>query len=419
MAQGSDVVLQSNTFTVPPRCASCGSPQQTTRTTKLVKKQGNWTTTRSFQIPYCTPCADRAKGTRAKGVMFAVATLGIVFVLSSLNLVAPGLPAVVLIGLPLVLSIGFAIAAMTALAPKAPAPPAMATGDAVRLVKFSGSQSTLHCVHPQWADEFARANGTQPIPKSRMHVFGSGSLWMAILAGPLAAGGLWFLGHPQVHIDNAGAEAVQVWLDGKQSLVVQPNSNGSDVPAIYVGRGKHTYGRSKVGASAPEATVDADTTMMDAHLYNPSKTACYWLVADSYGESSVKGMQRGPQPIQEFYTFDKVDTWFGDNPQSIEVDNNASGGTRVALQRAKMCMELAQHGCTDAEREHFVDCERAAKGEEALDQCAKAVTCGDAKPSVSQSKGTTPASHSSAHTTPPHTPPHPAPAPTHSGAKTK
>jgi len=26
MAQGSDVVLQSNTFTLPQRCASCGMP---------------------------------------------------------------------------------------------------------------------------------------------------------------------------------------------------------------------------------------------------------------------------------------------------------------------------------------------------------------------------------------------------------
>jgi len=412
MAQGSDVVLQSNTFTVPPRCASCGMPQQTTRTTKLSKKQGRTTTTRSFQIPYCNPCADRAKGTQAKGALFALATLGIVLVFSALNLVAPGIPAALLIGLPIVLSLGFAIAAMTALAPKVPPLPAMATGDAVRLVKFNGSQSTLHCVHPQWAEELARANGTQPIPNSRMHVFGSASLWTAILTGPLAACCLWFVAHPEVHVDNAGAEAVQVWLDGKPSIVVQPNPNGVDPPAIRVGRGKHTYGRSKLGASAPEATVDADTTMNDAHLYNPSKTACYWLVADSYGNASVMGMQRGPQPIQEFYTFDKVDTWFGDNPQSIEVDSHSSGGTRVALQRAKMCMELAEHGCSDTDRDAFVSCERAARDEDGLDKCAKAVTCGNAKPSVAQSKGTTPASHSSAHTTPaPHPAPHSPPAP--------
>jgi hypothetical protein len=411
MGQGSDVVLQSNTFTVPPRCASCGMPQQTTRTTKLSKKQGRTTTTRSFQIPYCNPCADRAKGTQVKGALFAVATLGIVLAFSAFELLVPGLPAALLVGLPIVLSLGFAIAAMTTLAPKPPPLPAVATGDAVRLVKFNGNQSWLHCAHPQWADEFARANGTQPIQKSRTHVFGSGSLWMAILTGPIAAIGLWFLGHPEVRVDNAGAEAVQVWVDGKPGIVAEPNPTGSNPPSFYIGRGKHTYGRSKVGASAPEATVDADTTMMDAHLYNPSKTACYWLVADSYGNASVMGMQRGPQPIQEFYTFDKVDTWFGDNPQSIEVDSHASGGTRVALQRAKMCMELAEHGCSDADRETFVSCERAAKDETGLDACAKAVTCGNAKPSVAQSKGTTPASHSSAHTTPaprpvgPHIPP--------------
>ena len=415
MAQGSDVVLQSNTVTMPQRCASCGVPPQTTRTTRLQKKQGSWTTTRSFQIPYCNPCADRAKATATKGVLFGLSALGIVVLLSALSFVAPGLPAAVLIGLPLVAALGFAIAAMTALAPKSPPLPAVATGDAVRLVKFSGAQLTLHCAHPQWADELARANGSQPIPKTRSSKFGSGALWTSLLVGPFAAGGAWFLSHPQVHVDNAGSDTVQVWLDGKPSLVVPPNANGAEPPAIWVGHGKHTYGRSKVGASAPEATIDADTTMMDAHLYNPSKTACYWLVADSYGGASVMGMQRGPQPLQEFYTFDKVDTWFGDNPQSIEVQQGESGGTRVALQRAKMCMELAEHGCTDADRERFVDCERAAKDEDGLDKCAKEVSCGSAKPSVAQSKGTS-AAHPGTHAAPSS---HPAPHATTAPAKTK
>ena len=425
MAQGCDVVLQSSSFTTPPRCASCGMPQQTTRITKLSQRRGNWTSTRSFQIPYCNPCADRAKTTKTKGVLFAFIAFGLVAVFSLLGLVAPGIPGVILVALPIVLGLGFAITAMTALAPKAPPLPALATGEAVRLVKFNNNQSTLHCVHPQFAEELARANGTQPIPKSRSAWFGSGALWIALLLGPVMAGTMWFLGHPEVHVDNAGSEPLQVWVDGKPKLVVETNVSGGVPPSFSIGHGKHTYGYSAVGASAPEKTIDADTTMMDGHLYNPGKTGCYWLVADSYGSASVMGMRDGPQPIQEFYTFDKVDTWFGDNPQSIQVSSGESGGTRVALQRAKMCMELAEHGCTEAEREEFVACERAAKDEDGLDKCAQAVTCGEAKPTLSASKATSPAAHAGGHPASPHAGPRPSATPhpaagTHpSGAATK
>ena len=132
--QGFDVVLMSSSFAHPPRCSSCGGPQETTLDAKKMQQQGNWRTTRTFQIPYCNACASRAKSTRMKGWLFGGATLGIALVFSLLSLVAPGLPFPVLIGLPVILSLGFAIVAMTALAPKVPAAPATAKGDAVRLI---------------------------------------------------------------------------------------------------------------------------------------------------------------------------------------------------------------------------------------------------------------------------------------------
>ena len=401
--QGCDVVLQSNSFHIPLKCASCGGPQQTTRTAKKTVKQGNWTTTRSFQIPYCGPCAQRAQATWMKGLIFAVATVGIAAVFSAIGFLAPGLPAPLLIGLPIVLSLGFAITAMTALAPKAPPAPATAKGDAVKLVKFSGSMSTLYCVNPAWGAEFAQMNGIQPLPKSRSMFFGAGTLTFALIAAPLFAGGVWFVAHPQVHIDNAGADTLQIWMDGKKSIVVPSNVNGAVPPSIYVPKGKHVFGWSKEGAEAPTATVDANVTMNDAHVYNPEETACYWLVADSYGASSVMGVQKGPQPVQEFYSFDKVDTWFGDNPQSISVESGQSGGTRVALQRAKACMYLASHGCDAEARDKFIDCEKAATDDASFKKCEDAVSCGTVNTkSEPTAKGTpAPAAHGG-HPAPPH-----------------
>jgi hypothetical protein len=319
--QGRDVVLQSLSFTTPQRCASCGMPPQTSRTAKAQKVVGRTRYTRSFQIPYCAPCASRAGATKMKGMLFAGIAGAIALVLSGLGFLIPGMPAVVAIALPVVFASAFAIVAMTVLKPKPPALPAMGIGDAVKLVSFSGNMSTLHCVNPHFGDEFAQANGVQAMPKSRHHGFGMGALLCGAVFAPIAAGGIWFVGHPQVHIDNTGTEALQIWLDGKPLTVVQANTSGASPPSVFVGHGKHTYGYSKVGASAPEGTTDGDTTVNDAHLYNPQATGCYWLTADAYGAASVMGVQKGPQPVKEFYSFDQVNTWFGQNPDEIEVSN--------------------------------------------------------------------------------------------------
>jgi hypothetical protein len=404
--QGCDVVLQSSSFRIPLKCASCGGAQQTTRTAKKTVKQGNWTTTRSFQIPYCGPCAARAQTTWMKGLLFAGITIGLAALLSGLGLVAPGLPAALLIGLPIGLSLCFAVVAMTALAPKAPPLPATAKGDAVKLVKFSGSTSTLYCSNAQWGTEFAQMNGVQPLPRSRSMFFGAGTLTFALVAAPLFAAGTWYVAHPQVHVDNAGNEALQIWLDGKKSVVVPVNTNGVSPPSIFVPKGKHTFGWSKEGATAPQATVDANVTMNDAHLYNPEETGCYWLVADSYGAASVMGVEKGPQPVREFYSFDKVDTWFGENPQSISVQSGQGGGTRVALQRAKACMYLAEHGCDAEARDKFIACQKAANDEAAFNRCEDAVACG----TVGKSERGEPTATKGA-ATPAHAAGHPAPHP--------
>ena len=136
--QGRDVVLQSQSFNTPQRCAACGAPPQTTRKASASKRVGRTTYTRSFQIPYCAPCASRASSTKTKGILFGLAALGIALVFSSLAFLAPGIPAVVTIALPVILATAFGVVAMTVLKPKEPAAP----GDGHRRRGEAASRST-------------------------------------------------------------------------------------------------------------------------------------------------------------------------------------------------------------------------------------------------------------------------------------
>jgi hypothetical protein len=274
------------------------------------------------------------------------------------------------------LALGAALVVSIALAPPPAPPPAVGIADAARLVSFKGTRSVLHCLHAEWAADFARANGTVATPKVRPWRFKTAALVLSGILTPLAAVGVWVNANPSVYIDNAGSEPLAIWIDGEKVTTAQPTRREAKPSYISVPHGQHRFGYSPVGASAPQATVDARVTMFDAHLYNPGKTACYWLVANTYGSASAAGLSRGPQLIREFYTFNKVDTWFGENPQSIQVSNGQSGGTRIALQRASACMALAARGCDSDARTKFIECERAATSDAAMDACDEQVTCG-------------------------------------------
>ena len=403
--QGRDVTLQSSDFHLPSRCASCGAPPQTSLYAK--KKKGLWgggSVTRSFQIPYCQPCADRARGAHTKSVAFTVVTLVLGVALAALTFAMPTLHVAILIGVPTLAALAFSLLAITALKPRAPALPAMAAGDAVKLVSFDGERSTLHCQNPHWAEELAQSNGVQAVPASRGAGFALGSLVAALIGAPVVAALAWGVSHPQVYVDDAGPEPLQIWIDGKPASIVSSNVAGAPPPFVFTPFGKRTLGWSKVGAAQPEGTALANVSMMDAHLYNPSRTACYWLIASSYGTASVAGIAQGPQSIQEFYSFDKISTWFGDNPQSVEVQDGQTGDTRVAIQRSKVCMELAAKGCDVAAREGYVKCQQASKTKVEFEKCDDSLACAGAaptSPAVAAAAGHAPTAHPTAAT---HTP---------------
>jgi hypothetical protein len=334
-----------------------------------------------MEFPYCTPCSERASSFKTKQILTVVVAVVASLVVGGLVLAIAALPLVVALLLALVLGIGATIGAVFGMKPPQPAAPATARGEGVRIVNFKGiERTTLYCTNPQWGEEFARANNVQAQTKSKGDNFGLAAIIAAVILAPGAGFGAWFLAHPSVYVDNPSNDALNVYVDGKKVMTVAANQHDS----ISVGRGKHTFGWSKADATAPTATTDGEVKMADAHLYNPNKTGCYWLKAKAYGDATVAGIQRGPQPVQEFYRFDKVDNWFAENPQSITVQEDETGGTQVALQRASICMDLARKGCSADVRQQLVVCQKAAgTSDDAFNTCTKtaAASCGGAAPS--------------------------------------
>lgn len=72
-----------------------------------------------------------------------------------------------------------------------------------------------------------------------------------------------------------------------------------------------------------------------------------------------------------------------------------TGDTRVAIQRAKVCMELASKGCDLATREGYIACQRAAKTNADFDKCDDNLSCGApaTSPSVAAGAGHAPTAH--------------------------
>jgi hypothetical protein len=372
--EGRVVTLNASSYSTPPYCCSCGAPKQTEIETSRSQKRGNVTTTLRMNFPYCGPCAERVKAYKAKlAAAYGVAVL-LGLLIAGIVIAIPALPTAAGVIIGLVVGVGGSVGAAIGLRPPMPAAPATARGEAARIVSFNGIEQTkIFVSHAYWGDEFARANNAIAKAESKGDGFLIGPIVVGAILAPIAAIGGSIAAHPTVYVDNATAQAIDVYLDGKKAMSLGPNSHKS----MDVGYGKHSFGYAPSGAAAAANTVDGEVKMGDAHLYNPAKSACYWLVADSYGSASVAGISQGPQPIQDFYRFDKVDNWFASNPQSIST--KSSGETRVALQRSKSCMQFVEHGCSLEARSALVTCQRGAKSDADFDKCfdtAKAMCTG-------------------------------------------
>lgn len=194
--------------------------------------------------------------------------------------------------------------------------------------------------------------------------------WLDARATLLAGGALtgliapatWVVAHPLVHVDNATRETIQLWIDGEPGPLLAPGADDREPPRVRVAIGTRHFGWSRPGEDAPREQTRAEVGPLAEHLYNPAGAGCYWIETAAYGDGETRGTPHGPQPIAAFYRLDHVDVWFGPPPRTTRVARMLSGAQRLALQRHRTCMELAELGCGRGLRAAFVACERAFTG---------------------------------------------------------
>jgi hypothetical protein len=187
-----------------------------------------------------------------------------------------------------------------------------------------------------------------------------------LVAGPAIAALVslvtWTLAHPVVHIDNATRTPIQLWIDGEPAMILPPGRGDREPPSVRMPLGAHRLGFSAVGAERPARSTAAPISAFAAFLYSPGDEGCYWLEAAAYGDENTLGLPHGPQKVDAFYRFDRVDAWFTDVPTHVEAPRIFSGRRHVALQRYRACMDLQQAGCSAGERALFVECQRTIQG---------------------------------------------------------
>jgi hypothetical protein len=361
---GHLVTVQGLRMTMPTSCCRCGAPStQQLKTSTAVRGFGS-NKTRSIEVPYCGTCAARAKKIQSARTFLFLQAIGVALFASGFGFIAAFLPRLVLVVVPV------ALATLAAVVLR------QRVGDTVDnpwgafLRKGTNKDSTFFCTHADWAQQFAQANGVSAIAGTYND---SVRPWIAALIVALASAAfVAFAVRPEVYVDNGAAQQVQIWIDGKPSIVAASTLNkGQTRATIEVPIGTHVFGWSPVGAKAPVGqTKPRKVEWMGDHLYNPNSTACYWLDVSTYGSASAKGMQQGPQPLDEFYTFKSISNWFKDNPSSIST--KSSGETRTAINTMKVCQELTENECTVEVKREFTLCAGKAYAKDdksAFDAC--------------------------------------------------
>lgn len=336
-------------MSMPNGCCRCGQPSTHRLKTQTVVKGFNLggTKTRSIEVPYCAGCADRAKKINRSRTMLWLSVIAVAIAVAGFGALVPFLPKAAIIVVPCVLAV------MAAVVLRQRAGESVENPWGAWLSAASKNTSTLFCANADWGKAFADANSIQPVAGSHSDTVRP---WIgALLITGSIATFVAFASQPEVRIDNGGKVPLQIWIDGKKSIVADVTLDKAERKTISVPFGKHVFGWSPVGAAqATEQTKARKIEWMGDHLYNPGSTACYWLDVNIYGTATAKGMAAGPQPLDELYTFGKLDNWFKDNPSSVST--KASGETRVAVQTMKVCEELTAHGCALPIRKDMIDC---------------------------------------------------------------
>ncbi len=148
----------------------------------------------------------------------------------------------------------------------------------------------------------------------------------------------WF-GHTRsLHVDNPSLDALTVFIN-ERSETLQPGERVK----LYIAKSEsYQLGWALVGEQPPQQWLQ--TPIEDDAIYNPGSSACYWLGIDVYSVSRTLEASNdepwGPQPIRELYMFDKIDNWFENNPDEVQLPSGSSTARRFALLYDNDCMRF-------------------------------------------------------------------------------
>lgn len=345
---GFTTTIPGTSMSMPKACSRCGelgTKELSTSASVGGKK------TRSTTIPYCEACFARAKDIGNKRTMLGLSIFGLALLVSGFGILVPFLPKAALILVPVALAtfIGVVLRNRAGTSIDQPHGAWMTGGNAATTVFF--------CTNQKWAEAFAVANNTTSVPST---IGDGGAYWLiGLLIAGAASTYVAIACQPSVRVDNAMKEPVQIWVDGKSSIVAQPMKDVGPRPEINLGFGTHKLGWSPVGAKAPsEESAPTRIKWSGKHLYSPNRATCYMLDVSTYGSANDKGIVSGPVELTDLYTFDRVDNWFKRNERSVST--KSSGATRVALLPMESCGKLIEIGATVEVRTKMMSCLKAA-----------------------------------------------------------
>lgn len=213
--------------------------------------------------------------------------------------------------------------------------------------------------------------------RPRLIAAGAATLVLAALVGWY----VWWDTHTDLRIDNPGAEPLQIWIDGKRALVVQPG----DRAKTPIRLGARSLGYSILGETEPDDIVRVMVRRTD-YLYNPGRTGCYYSEILQYSTRpetlTMDWKHIKVLPRRQVYVFSShVDYWFDQKPSSMLLTQNKSA-TRFLFDHNGPCLDLLGRGCSDVVVDQLISCQQQGHSKDEMEVClAKAEqACGSAEP---------------------------------------
>lgn len=362
----------------PQRCAACG-----------IESSSAWTFVRlnaDFGFSRCADCsaAAAAKPKKLAALVLLSVSLGLSIPIYFYNS-AHIFPAWMLLTLPTVVALPFAALFAWLLFGRGEVPARIRSAPAVQFTHLAPGVRHYLCRNELWARELERVNGITLRPvtaldKSAPPVWAFAGIVALV---PLISLATWNSKYPDVFVDNASKEAMQIWVDGQRAALVSAHSDGRIPPTIRVAKGKHRFGFSAADGKTPTHEIEADVTHGNQSLYNPGEHGCYrrkvtlyktkwYSTGGAEHHERAPAYQDGPISIQEFYELPKIDDWFTESPHETSFGNSSVGYWRIALLRHARCTEMAAKECSLASRQRLISCEMVAKSAADVTRCEAA-----------------------------------------------